>query len=99
MVKARHRLVWFALLGLLTACAHYDPNWAPIVDVASDQHADRLKSDTDQCRQLALRAGKEDVGLKTRGTFMDDDGDIVSKPVFEHAFSTCLKLRKHPVLN
>ncbi len=92
-------LVLIGLLAMLTACASYDPNWTPVVDVASDPHADRLKSDIDQCRQLALRAGKEDVSLKSRATFMDDDGDLISKAVYEHAFTSCLKIRKHPVIN
>jgi hypothetical protein len=86
-------------VALLAACADYNPEWAPVVDVANDQHADRLKSDKDQCRQLALHAGEQGVTLLSRSTFFSEDGTLVSRPLYERAYINCLKQRKHPVIN
>ena len=87
------------LITLLTSCTEYNPGWTPVVDAANDPNADRLKSDTDQCRQLALRVGEQNASPLSRTTFMTDDGEFVSKATYQHAFTACLKERKHPVLN
>jgi hypothetical protein len=83
----------------VAACAPFDKDWTPTVDIAKDPHADTLKADMDQCRQLAYDAGHQAASPRTRTLQYTDDGVSISKAVYQRAFTNCLKERKHPVIN